>query len=124
MRPVVFGGMVYMNDGPLTMYALAASTGEVIWSVRRESTIDLDDKASQLPVFAVDANYVYMLRESYLLEAMNRHTGERVWKQRVLIEPPAAGTSRSMGMSIDQSRAKGMTRASPISRQSTERSGR
>lgn len=85
--PVVANGLVYMNDGADTFYAMNATDGSVAW----QTVLDNDLNpivtmyegqpyiSSLPPTFAVDESGFYALTGNQYLSALDPATGEVIW---------------------------------------------
>lgn len=89
--PVVADGLVFMNDGADTFYALSAADGSLVWQTT------LDNELSRIvtmyegrpgvyslpPTFAIDQSLFYTLTGNQYLSALDLTTGGVVWNTQL-----------------------------------------
>jgi outer membrane protein assembly factor BamB len=99
--PIIAGGVVYLESGFGSVYAIDRATGRVLWHT----------KATGLNIgpfgVAIDANRVYGLSGSTSVMALRRSDGKALWTTRIT-------TTKTLGVDIQPVVAQGLVIASSV----------
>lgn len=106
--PIYSNGIVYTSSGALNLFAADAESGELVWQVQRESSIDTDTLPQEIrnrpriPNYAISGDRAYVVWEGRIVESLDSKTGESLWSRE--FEQVSAFDIADTSIAVDDTR--------------------